>query len=124
MFALGVGGFLAAFWTPNGPATNTRRIIVATCFVAFIATVSVTLWQDHKQEARIDNIGKKVLTILDEKDRKSIDQIHELLFPEDFADVSKSLWSLMKNDKIGTKMVNIKDTAGLPYYVRLYYRIQ
>jgi len=116
----GLGGFLPAILPSDKPRTKQLKIILVTCFVAFVATASVTVRQNQQHSKHVQATAEKMLVVLG-NDAKTVDQLYEGLFPDDFSTVSESLAKLIGLNKVGHRVVDVQDAAGLPYKVRVYF---
>jgi hypothetical protein len=116
----GLGGFLTGIFPSDKPRTTRLKIILMTCFVAFVSTASVSVWQNHQHSERVLATTEKLVAILG-AGPKTIDQLYEESFPADFSTVSESLGKLIETKKVDHRVEDVKDTAGLPYRVRLYF---
>jgi hypothetical protein len=121
--AFGLGGFLPAMLPSDKPRTTRLKIILITCFVAFVSTASITVWQNHLHSKRVPATAEKMVVILG-GGAKTVDQLYEESFPADFSTVSESLSKLIETNKVDHRVADVKDTAGLPFRVRLYFTRQ
>ena len=88
--------------------------------MAFVSTASVTVWQNHQHAKRVLATTEKIVAVLG-SGLKTIDQLYEESFPADFSTVSESLGKLIEANTVDHRVADVKDTAGLPYRVRLYF---
>jgi hypothetical protein len=119
-FALGFAGFVGSLLSNSSSRTRFWVIMLLACLVAFVATGSVSFWQSHQRFVHVQTVSEEILRILG-KEAKTIDQLHEGLMFEHFGTVSEALGELVKANKVGHRVVEVKDGADLPYRTRLYF---
>jgi hypothetical protein len=121
--AFGLGGFLPVILPSEKPRTTRLKIIVICCFVAFVSTASVTVWQNHRHSRRVKEAANKIVVKLG-NGAQTVDQLYESLFPEDFSTVSEALSQLIETNKVDHREEDVRNVAGLGYRVRLYFTIR
>lgn len=120
-FAFGFAGFVGGLLSPKYSAKTRSFLILLLAFlVAFVATGSASLWQAHQRSVHLQAVSEELLRILG-NEAKTIDQLHEGLLFEDFATVTESLGMLVKLNKVGHRVIEMRDDANLRYLGRLYF---
>jgi hypothetical protein len=116
--AFGVGGLAAALW----PATTRTRwwYVGAVCLVCFVATASALAWQNHRRQQRVDVCVQTIIGAFEGK-AKTVDQLYDRLFPEDFGTFSEALALLLASKRVDHRLEPVTDHAGLSYTTRLYF---
>jgi len=119
-FAFGFAGFVGGLLPKDSVRRRSFLIVLVACLVAFVATGSASVWQTHQRSIHVREVSEEILRILG-KEAKSIDQLQEGLPFEGFGTVSEALAVLVKANKVGHRVVEVRDDADLRYRARLYF---
>lgn len=122
-FALGFAGFVGGLLRMDSSRTRKSVVVLLACLVAFVATSSTSFWQSHERYVHIQEVSEQMLGILGSEAR-TIDQLHEGLPFEDLGTVSEALALLIKANKVGHRVVDVRDDANLRYRARLFFARQ
>lgn len=116
-FALSLGCLTAQLLFPPGSKKSAALLIVATCLVVI---TSVGLYEAHAHTKRIEEVGDEIATVLG-SDTKTFDEIYQDLFKVDLGVATEALDDLVKDKRVGQKLLEARDSFGKTFTFRGYY---
>ena len=118
-FALSLSGLVVRVFLPS----DSRKImvlgIVITCLVVI---TGVGFYQAIIHKQHVEATANEIVTTL-HSGTKTLDEVHENLYKADFRITTEALDRLVATNKVGQKILKVRDDLGRRFRVRSYYLI-
>lgn len=116
-FALSLGGLAAQLFLSSSPRKSVVLLIVATCLVV----ITGMGWYEVYSHARnVEEVSAEIVTALG-TDTMTFDELYQALFKVDLGVATEALDALVRDKRVGHKLLEARDSSGNSYTFRAYY---
>ena len=116
-FALSLGGLVVRVFLRSDSRKLTVLGIVITCLVVL---TGVGIYQSLSHKRRVEAAAKEIVGALGNSTR-TFDELQEILYKPDFPLTTEALDALVSTNKVGQKILDVRDELGRHFRVRGYY---